>query len=62
MGKQNMAAQDITDCDCGKKCFIVAEGSFDPPTLGLWAQCASSAPFRFRELQVENTQISNLIA
>ena len=46
MEKQNVAAQDITDCECGKESFGLAEGSFDPPTLGLWAQCASSAPFR----------------
>ena len=25
---------------------VLANGSFDPPTLGLWAQCASSAPIR----------------
>ena len=31
----------------GKK-NILAIGSFDPPTLGLWAQCASSAPNRWR--------------
>jgi hypothetical protein len=24
----------------------VARGGFDPPTLGLWALCASSAPSR----------------
>jgi hypothetical protein len=29
-----------------QKHIFVAIGSFDPPTLGLWAQCASSAPNR----------------
>ena len=28
------------------KITALANGSFDPPTLGLWAQCASSAPIR----------------
>ena len=27
--------------------ICLAIGSFDPPTLGLWAQCASSAPNRW---------------
>ena len=26
--------------------IMVASGGFDPPTLGLWALCASSAPTR----------------
>ena len=36
-------------CLCSEpkeKNYGLAIGSFDPPTLGLWAQCASSAPNR----------------
>ena len=45
------------------KIVAVANGSFDPPTLGLWAQCASSAPIRsvgISENIVINTPNHNL--
>ena len=45
----------VINHECGWKTICaIAEGSFDPPTLGLWAQCASSAPFRCLTLVREN--------
>ena len=39
----------------------VASGGFDPPTLGLWALCASSAPTRLSILvnlpHIKDTEI-----
>ena len=41
------SSHSVINQECGRKTICdIAEGSFDPPTLGLWAQCASSAPFR----------------
>ena len=34
----------MTSIDSMEKIFDIAEGGFDPPTSGLWAQHASSAP------------------
>jgi hypothetical protein len=37
----------------------LAGGSFDPPTFGLWAQHASSAPTRFSDVKLLNLSYIN---
>ena len=44
------------------KVVYVAEGGFDPPTSGLWAQHASSAPLCYRIYEARKVVIVNTMA